>query len=79
MSILGRRERESNLHRPILFLTGDLGNLARDKAGLGKLQSLGVPTKQNLLKDTLHGCWMQKRWFEPCVTAVDAWFKEHLN
>ena len=29
---------------PILFLTGDLDNPDRDKAGIEKLQSLGVPT-----------------------------------
>ena len=64
---------------PILFLTGDLDNPDRDKAGLEKLQSLGVPTKQTLLKDAKHGCWMQKPWFQQCVAAVDAWFKEHLK
>ncbi len=64
---------------PILFLTGDLDNPDRDKAGLENLQSLGVPTKQTLLKDAKHGCWMQKPWFDQCVAAVDAWFKEHLK
>ncbi len=64
---------------PILFLTGDLDNPDRDKAGIEKLQSLGVPTKQTLLKDAKHGCWMQKPWFDQCVAAVDAWFKEHLK
>ncbi|MFO1439223.1 MAG: alpha/beta hydrolase [Verrucomicrobiaceae bacterium] len=64
---------------PILFLTGDLDNPARDQAGIEKLQSLGVPTKQTLLKDAKHGCWMQKPWFDQCVTAVDGWFKEHLK
>lgn len=64
---------------PILFLTGDLDNPDRDKVGLEKLQSLGVPTKQTLLKDAKHGCWMQKPWFEQCVAAVDAWFKEQLK
>ena len=64
---------------PILFLTGDLDNPDRDKAGIAKLQSLGVPTKQTLLKDAKHGCWMQKPWSEQCVAAVDGWFKEHLK
>ena len=64
---------------PILFLTGDLDNPARDQAAIDKLQSLGVPTKQTLLKDAKHGCWMQKPWFEQCVAAVDAWFREHLK
>ena len=62
---------------PILFLTGDHDNPARDEAALDKLKSLGVPTKQTILKDAKHGCWMQKPWFEQCVTAVDAWFREH--
>jgi len=64
---------------PILFLTGDLDNPARDEAAIEKLKSLGVPTKQTILQDAKHGCWMQKPWFEQCVTAVDEWFKEHLK
>lgn len=64
---------------PVLFLTGDLDNPDRDRAGLEKLQSLGVPTKQVLLQDAKHGCWMQRPWFEQCVAAVDAWFQEHLK
>jgi acetyl esterase/lipase len=64
---------------PVLFLTGDLDNPERDAAGMAKLQSLGVPTKQVILKDAKHGCWMQRPWFEQCVDAVDAWFKEHLK
>lgn len=51
----------------ILFLTGDLDNPARDKVGLEKFQSLGVPTKQTLLKDAKHGCWMQ------CPGSISAW------
>jgi gluconolactonase len=64
---------------PVLFLTGDLDNPGRDQAALEKLQSLGVATKQTVLKDAKHGCWMQKPWFEQCVAAVDAWFREHLK
>lgn len=64
---------------PILFLTGDLDAPTRDEAAIDKLKSLGVPTQQTILKDAKHGCWMQKPWFEQCVNAVDAWFKEHLK
>jgi gluconolactonase len=64
---------------PVLFLTGDLDNPDRDTAGMEKLKSLGVPAKQVILKDAKHGCWMQRPWFEQCVNAVDAWFKEHLT
>ena len=64
---------------PILFLTGDLDNPERDAAGMAKLKELGVATKQVILKDAKHGCWMQRPWFEQCVDAVDAWFKEHLK
>ena len=64
---------------PILFLTGDLDNPDRDTAGMVKLKELGVATKQVMLKDAKHGCWMQRPWFEQCVDAVDAWFKEHLK
>jgi gluconolactonase len=64
---------------PVLFLTGDLDNPDRDTAGMAKLKSLGVPTKQVVLKDAKHGCWMQHPWFEQCVDAVDVWFKEHLT
>jgi len=64
---------------PILFLTGDLDNPERDAAAIAKLTSLGVATKQVVLKDAKHGCWMQRPWFEQCVDAVDAWFKEHLR
>lgn len=64
---------------PVLFLTGDLDNPGRDTAGMEKLKSLGVPTKQVVLKDAKHGCWMQRPWFESCVDAVDSWFKEHLR
>lgn len=64
---------------PVLFLTGDLDNPARDTSGLEKLKSLGVATEQVVLKDAKHGCWMQRPWFEPCVDAVDAWFRAHLK
>lgn len=64
---------------PVLFLTGDLDNPDRDTAGMEKLTSLGVPTKQVILKDAKHGCWMQRPWFEQCVDAVDAWFRAHLK
>jgi len=59
---------------PVLFLTGDLDNPDRDTAAMEKLKSLGVPTKQVVLKDAKHGCWLQRPWFEQCVDAVDAWF-----
>lgn len=64
---------------PVLFLTGDLDNPDRDKAGMEKLNSLGVPVRQVIVKDGKHGCWMQRPWFQQCVDAVDAWFKEHLK
>jgi acetyl esterase/lipase len=64
---------------PVLFLCGDLDNPDRDSAGMEKLKSLGVPTKQVILKDARHGCWMQRPWFEQCVDAVDAWFKTYLK
>jgi hypothetical protein len=38
-----------------------------------------VPTKQIVLKGAKHGCWLQPTFFEQCVDAVDAWFKEHLK
>ena len=64
---------------PILFLTGDLDNPDRDTAGMAKLKSLGIATKQTVLKDAKHGCWMQPAWSGQCVDAVDAWFQEHLK
>ncbi|MCB1237410.1 MAG: prolyl oligopeptidase family serine peptidase, partial [Verrucomicrobiae bacterium] len=64
---------------PVLFLTGDLDNPGRDTAGMEKLKSLGVATRQVVLKDAKHGCWMRRPWFEQCVDAVDAWFREHLK
>lgn len=64
---------------PVLFLTGDLDNPDRDSAGIAKLQSIGVPTKQVLIEGGKHGCWMRNPWFIPCVDAVDAWFQEHLK
>ena len=36
---------------PVLFLCGELDNPERDTAGMEKLKSLGVPTKQIVLKD----------------------------
>jgi len=64
---------------PILFLTGDQDNPGRDTAAMEKLKSLGVATKQEVLKDAKHGCWLQRPWFEQCVDAVDAWFRERLK
>ena len=64
---------------PVLFLTGDLDNPERDAAGMAKLKGLSVTTKQVVLKDAKHGCWMQRPWFEQCVDAVDAWFREHMK
>ncbi len=64
---------------PMLFLTGDLDNPARDASALEKLKELGVTTRQVVLKDAKHGCWNQMPWHTLCVDAVDAWFKEHLK
>ena len=64
---------------PVLFLTGDQDNPGRDAAALEKLKSLGVDTKQVVLKDAKHGCWLQRPWFEQCVDAVDAWFRAELK
>jgi acetyl esterase/lipase len=69
----------SNTTGPVLFLTGDLDNPDRDTAGMEKLKTLGVPTKQVVLKDAKHGCWMQMPWFPQCVDAVDGWFKQYLK
>jgi acetyl esterase/lipase len=63
---------------PVLFITGELDNPERDTAGIEKLKSLGVPTKQIVYKDAKHGCWLQRPWFEQIVEATDAWFKEHM-
>ncbi len=64
---------------PVLFLTGDLDNPERDEAGMEKLRTIGVKTKQAILKDGKHGCWMQRPWFEQCVDEVDLWFKESFR
>jgi acetyl esterase/lipase len=64
---------------PVLFLTGDLDNPDRDAAGMERLKSLGIPTKQVILKNARHGCWMQRPWFDQCVDSVDAWFRLHLK
>jgi acetyl esterase/lipase len=63
---------------PVLFITGSLDNPDRDTAGLEKLKSLGVPTKQIIFPDAKHGCWLQRPTFEQCVDATGAWFKEHM-
>lgn len=63
----------------ILFLTGALDNPERDAAGMEKLKSLGVPSPQVILEGAKHGCWMRRPWFEQCVDATDAFFREHLK
>ncbi len=47
--------------------------------GMAKLRTIGVKTKQAILKDGKHGCWMQRPWFEQCVDEVDLWFKESFR
>lgn len=69
----------SKLTGPMLFLTGDLDNPDRDTAAMAKLHTLGVPTKQVVLENAKHGCWMHRPWFEQCVDAVDTWFRQHLK
>ena len=64
---------------PILFLTGSLDNPARDTPATEKLKSLDVPTQQVILADGKHGCWMKSPWQEPCLDAVDSFFKAHLK
>ena len=64
---------------PVLFLTGEVDKPDRDTAGMEKLKDLVVPNKQVILKEAKHGCLMQRPWFEQCVVAVDAWFKELLK
>lgn len=44
-----------------------------------KLKELGVATKQVVLKDAKHGCWMQRPCFEQCLDATDAWFREYMK
>ncbi len=65
--------------KPILFLTGSLDNPGRDEAAMAKLRTLGVATRQVVLPDAKHGCWLQRPWFEECVNVVDNFFKEHLK
>jgi sugar lactone lactonase YvrE/pimeloyl-ACP methyl ester carboxylesterase len=64
---------------PILFMTGELDNPARDTESVKKLKELGVWSEQKVYAGGKHGCWMQHPWFEQMLAAIDTFFQGHLR
>ncbi len=64
---------------PLLFMTGEFDNPARNEPTREKLKSLGVWTDIKVYKGGKHGCWNQLPWFADMVADMDAFFQQHLE
>ena len=64
---------------PILFMTGELDNPARDTESVKKLKELGVWCEQKVYAGGKHGCWMQHPWFDQMLADMDGFFKAQLH
>ncbi len=64
---------------PILFMTGEHDNPARNIATRRRLRELGIPSEIKVYKQGKHGCWNRLPWFTPMVDDIDAFLTEALQ
>ncbi len=64
---------------PILFMTGELDNPARNQPSREKLKSLGIETGLKVYPGAKHGCWNRLPWFNEMADDIDQFLAKHLK
>ena len=65
---------------PVLFIGSAQPRFSVGReAMLEKMQGYGIPGKVVMLPDTPHSFWLDERWLEPTVAAMDVFLAEHLK
>ena len=64
---------------PILFMTGEFDNPARNQRSRDRLSKLGIATGIKTYKGGKHGCWNRLPWLDEMVPDMAVFFREHLK
>ncbi|MDP6468283.1 MAG: alpha/beta hydrolase [Pirellulaceae bacterium] len=64
---------------PILFMTGEHDNPARNIETRRRLHELGIKSDIRVYKDGKHGCWNRLPWFAPMVDDIDEFLTATLK
>ena len=64
---------------PILFMTGEFDNPARNQSSRDRLSKLGIATGIKTYKDGKHGCWNRLPWLDEMVPDMANFLREHLK
>jgi gluconolactonase len=64
---------------PILFMTGEHDNPARNQRSRDRLSKLGIDTDIKTYKDGKHGCWNRLPWLDEMVPDMDLFLRRHLK
>ena len=64
---------------PILFMTGEFDNPARNQRSRDRLSKLGIDTDIKIYKDGKHGCWNRLPWLDEMVSDMDTFLAKHLK
>jgi len=64
---------------PILFMTGEFDNPARNQRSRDRLSKLGIATGIKTYKGGKHGCWNRLPWLDEMVPDMAIFFREHLK
>ncbi|MDA7864602.1 SMP-30/gluconolactonase/LRE family protein [bacterium] len=63
---------------PILFMTGEHDNPARNQRSRDRLSNLRIDTDIKIYKDGKHGCWNRLPWLDEMVSDMDIFLRRHL-
>lgn len=64
---------------PILFMTGEFDNPARNQRSRERLSELGIATGIKTYKDGKHGCWNRLPWLDEMVPDMGVFLSRHLQ
>ena len=64
---------------PVLFMTGEFDNPARNQRSRDRLSQLGIATDIKTYKDGKHGCWNRLPWLDEMVPDMSSFLSQHLQ
>lgn len=64
---------------PILFMTGEFDNPARNQRSRDRLSKLGIDTDIKIYEDGKHGCWNRLPWLDEMVSDMGIFLGKHLK
>ncbi len=64
---------------PILFMTGEFDNPARNQRSRDRLSKLGIATDIKTYQGGKHGCWNRLPWLDEMVPDMANFLREHLK